>query len=109
MTDHSIVASASVAVAELDSSIPDETGANFYITDSMVSFLRMEANQADARAKRLRKQASEIAHQFGITEQSQRSYGTYYMACENARKGVEFCSSLENLTLDCLLGFRNHD
>lgn len=72
MTDHSIAVSAPVAVAALDSSVPDET--NFSITDSMVSFLRMEANQADARAKRLRKQASEIAHQFGITEHSQRSY-----------------------------------
>lgn len=107
MTDHSIAVSAPVAVAALDSSVPDET--NFSITDSMVSFLRMEANQADARAKRLRKQASEIAHQFGITEHSQRSYGTYYMSCENAQTSIEFCSSLENLTLDCLFFFRNHD
>ena len=83
MSDHSIVASVSVAAAAVDSSIADETGASFSITDSMVSFLRMEANQADARAKRLRKQAAEIAQRFGITEDSQRSYGTYCMSCQN--------------------------
>ena len=71
MTDHSIVASVSVAAAAaLDS---DE--ANFSVTEAMVSFLRTEANQADARAKRLRKQAFELARQFGITEESQQSYG----------------------------------
>lgn len=80
MTDDTVAASISVAAATAaDFSPPslDDTSANFSITESMVSFLRMEANHADDRAKRLRKQAKEIAEQFGITEESQHSYGTY--------------------------------
>ena len=74
MTDESVVAAISVAAVAADSSSFDD---NFSITESMVSFLRMEANHADERAKRLRKQAAEISEQFGITEESQQSYGTY--------------------------------
>lgn len=74
MTDESVVAAISVAATAADSSSFDDN-ASFSITESMVSFLRMEANHADERAKRLRKQAAEIAEQFGITEESQQSYG----------------------------------
>jgi len=83
MTDHSAVASLSVvaaaaaaATAATPSSPPtlDETNASFSITESMVSFLRIEAHHADDKAKRLRKQAAEIAEQFGITEESQQIY-----------------------------------
>jgi hypothetical protein len=59
----------------------DETNASFSITESMVSFLRIEAHHADDKAKRLRKQAAEIAEQFGITEESQHIYGTYVLYC----------------------------
>ena len=88
MTDHSAVASFSVAAAAAatagaPSSPPslDETNASFSITESMVSFLRIEAHHADDKAKRLRKQAAEIAEQFGITEESQHIYGTYVLYC----------------------------
>jgi hypothetical protein len=84
MTDHSAVASLSVAAAAAPSSPPslDETNASFSITESMVSFLRIEAHHADDKAKRLRKQAAEIAEQFGITEESQQIYGTYVLYCD---------------------------
>ncbi len=85
MAEGSLVASMSVAA---DSSFDE---ANFSITESMVSFLRTEANHADERAKRLRKQAAEIAQQFGITEESQQSYG----ACQcHLQSGVP--SRLQN-------------
>ena len=80
MADETIVASLTVAAAAGDSSSSfdaDEAIANSSIAESMVTYLRTEANQAEERAKRLRKQAAEIAQQFGITEESQLSYGTY--------------------------------
>lgn len=46
----------------------------FSITEAMVTYLRTEADRADDKAKRLRKQAAEIAERFGITEESQQTY-----------------------------------
>ena len=64
-------------LAAASPSSSDDTN-SFSITESMVSYLRMEADLADDKAKRLRKQAVDIAEQFGITEDSQQIYGTYY-------------------------------
>ena len=80
MTDISVVASMSVVAAGGAASSPtpfDDTSGSISITESMVSYLRMEADHAEDKAKRLRKQAAEIAEQFGITEESQEIYGAY--------------------------------
>mmetsp|Transcript_11119 Transcript_11119/g.26720 ORF Transcript_11119/g.26720 Transcript_11119/m.26720 type:complete len:279 (+) Transcript_11119:154-990(+) len=71
---HAADASVAVSMASSPSSFDDATTANFSVTKSIVSYLRMEADQAEDRAKRLRKQAAEIAEQFGITQESQRAY-----------------------------------
>ena len=70
------VAATAAAAAAASSSSSDDTN-SFSITESMVSYLRMEADLADDKAKRLRKQAANIAEQFGITKDSQQVYGTY--------------------------------
>eukprot|EP00536_Pseudo-nitzschia_multiseries_P004706 jgi/Psemu1/285287/fgenesh1_pg.79_\ len=73
----SIFASAFAAAAAADSSAsPSEKATDLSITESMVSYLRSEAALADEKAKRLRKQAVNIAKQFGITEDSQQLYDT---------------------------------
>ena len=78
MSDHSIAALSIDVTAAAMTAAPsvDDAGASFSITESMISYLRMEANQAEDKAKRLRKQAANIAEQFGITQQSQFAYGT---------------------------------
>jgi len=78
MAESSAAAAFSVAAAAAaaSSSSSDDTN-SFSITESMVSYLRMEADLADDKAKRLRKQAADIAVQFEITEDSQQVYGTY--------------------------------
>ena len=48
----------------------------FNATTALVAFLRMEADLAEQKAKRLRDQASSLAQQFGVTETLQEQYGT---------------------------------
>ena len=50
-------------------------------TASFVAFLRMEADMSDEKAKRLRYQADELAHQHGITIEMESSYGTCQLSC----------------------------
>jgi hypothetical protein len=94
MTDNSEVHSIPVAAAAAATAVPssppsfDDTNAGFSITESMISFLRMEAHLADNKAKRLRKQAAEIAKQFGITEKSQQTYGAYVVGSLFVGDGV---------------------
>jgi len=50
-------------------------------TQALVAFLRMEADMADEKARRLRQQADAMAQQFGITEESQLAYGACCCCC----------------------------
>ena len=50
---------------------------NFSATAALVSYLRMEADMADDKARRLRAQAAAMAIQFGVTDETQDAYGTY--------------------------------
>ncbi|VEU39679.1 unnamed protein product [Pseudo-nitzschia multistriata] len=72
MADQSMATIFSVAAATSSSSLECTTGLS--LLESMVSYLRKEAVLADEKAKRLRKQAAEIAKEFGITDESQKLY-----------------------------------
>lgn len=48
---------------------------NFAATAALVAFLRMEADLADDRAKRLREQAASLARRFGVSDARQEAYG----------------------------------
>ena len=69
----SVVANANATVA----AAAGDTNNSLAVSRSLISFLRMEADLSEERAKRLRKQAATIAEQFGITEESQQAYGTF--------------------------------
>ena len=49
---------------------------NFSATSALVSFLRMEADLAEEKAKRLRAQATTLAKKFGVSDAIQDAYGT---------------------------------
>jgi len=61
-------------------------------TAAIVSFLRKEADVAEKKAKSLRKQADELAAMFGISEESQRRYGTYAVVVARSRSRSVFRS-----------------
>jgi hypothetical protein len=48
---------------------------NFSATAALVAFLRMEADIAEEKAKRLRDQATVLAQQFGVSDALQTAYG----------------------------------
>jgi hypothetical protein len=48
---------------------------NFSATAALVAFLRMEADIAEEKAKRLRDQATLLAQQFGVSDALQEAYG----------------------------------
>ena len=48
---------------------------SFSSTQALVAFLRMEADLAEEKAKRLRDQAAALAIQFSVTETLQQQYG----------------------------------
>ena len=47
----------------------------FHNTAALVDFLRREADEAEKRAKRLRRQANALITQYGITAEQQKQYG----------------------------------
>jgi hypothetical protein len=49
----------------------------FSATTALVAFLRMEADLAEQKAKRLREQASALAQQFGVSDTLQQQYGAF--------------------------------
>lgn len=53
----------------------------FSATTALVAFLRMEADLAEQKAKRLREQASALAQQFGVTDTLQQQYGAFFPSC----------------------------
>jgi hypothetical protein len=53
-------------------------------TDALVSFLRMEADLAEEKARKLRAQATAMALQFGVSEETQGAYGEYIQLNSNA-------------------------
>ena len=82
MTDQSFVMAALSVVANANANATVAAAAggtnnSLAVSRSLISFLRMEADLSEERAKRLRKQAATIAEQFGITEESQQAYGTF--------------------------------
>ena len=84
MTDQSFVMAALSVVANANANANATVAAaaggtnnSLAVSRSLISFLRMEADLSEERAKRLRKQAATIAEQFGITEESQQAYGTF--------------------------------
>ena len=50
----------------------------FSSTQALVAFLRMEADLAEEKAKRLRDQAAALAIQFSVSETLQQQYGTSF-------------------------------
>lgn len=62
-------------------------------TDSFVSFLRMEADLSEEKAKRLRAQADALAQQHGITGEMESAYGEFNGWCEQRYPAqiLEFC------------------
>jgi hypothetical protein len=50
---------------------------SFSATTALVAFLRMEADLAEQKAKRLREQASTLAQQFGVSDTLQQQYGAF--------------------------------
>ena len=50
----------------------------FSSTQALVAFLRMEADLAEEKAKRLRDQAATLAIQFSVSETLQQQYGTSF-------------------------------
>jgi hypothetical protein len=65
-----VAAAAAAASGELE--LSDE---NFNATATLVSYLRMEADLAEEKARRLREQASTLAQQFGVSSTAQEAYG----------------------------------
>jgi hypothetical protein len=63
-----------VGFAVNDASFSDEA---FSATTALVAFLRMEADLAEQKAKRLREQASALAQQFGVSDTLQQQYGAF--------------------------------
>lgn len=66
------MAAAAAAAASGDAELSDE---NFNATAALVSYLRMEADLAEEKARRLRAQASILAQQFGVSTSAQEAYG----------------------------------
>ena len=60
------------AAASADSEFSDE---NFNATSALVSYLRLEADLAEEKARRLRQQAAMLAQQFGVSNTAQEAYG----------------------------------
>jgi hypothetical protein len=61
---------------------PNDSGGvpSFSATAALVSYLRLEADLAEQRAKRLRRQAASLAEQFGITgDTSQDVFGERFL------------------------------
>ncbi|MGK3743133.1 MAG: hypothetical protein ACI8RD_002065 [Bacillariaceae sp.] len=83
MTDSSVVAALSMAANATAAAAAGDANNSFSISRSLISFLRIEADLSEERAKRLRKQAATIAEQFGITEESQQAYGTFVISIHN--------------------------
>ena len=79
MAADSVVAAAmaAAATAGVTSFAVQDNDDNFSATKSLVAYLRMEADLADEKAKKLRAQAAELARKFGITDAQQEAYGTY--------------------------------
>jgi hypothetical protein len=50
---------------------------DFSATAALVSYLRMEADMAEEKARKLRDQATAMALQFGVTVETQVAYGEY--------------------------------
>jgi hypothetical protein len=69
------VAAASAVDHDQHSSMEREE--HFNATTALVSFLRMEADIAEEKGRRLRQQATSLAQQFGVSEALQESYGAY--------------------------------
>jgi hypothetical protein len=87
MTDPSVVMATLSVIANANATVAavaaGGTNNSLSVTRSLISFLRMEADLSEERAKRLRKQAATIAEQFGITEESQQAYGTFVISTHN--------------------------
>ena len=49
---------------------------SFSATQALVAFLRMEADLAEQKAKRLREQAAELGQQYNVSQALQDAYGT---------------------------------
>ena len=77
--DATAAAAATTNHATTTTATNDNSMDEFSITEAMVTYLRTEADRADDKAKRLRKQAAEIAERFGITEESQQTYGAFVL------------------------------
>ncbi len=67
-----IIAIAAAAAASGDADVSDN---NFSATTALVSYLRVEADLADEKARRLRQQADILAQQFGVSSIAQEAYG----------------------------------
>jgi hypothetical protein len=76
MAEAAVAAAAAMAGMEPDQMMNDE---NFSATTALVAFLRMEADLADEKAKRLRSQAAALAQKFGVSEAHQEAYGKSFV------------------------------
>ena len=80
MTDstiHSVVGASAAAATISAASIttlgpPDD---NVSATAALVAYLRLEADLAEEKARRLRQQANSLAQKFGISINAQEAYG----------------------------------
>lgn len=88
MADDSATTAALVAATSAAAASPSLPGggrphsdhhdaASFSATAALVAFLRMEADLAEEKARRLRAQATAMAIQFGVTDETQDAYGAY--------------------------------
>lgn len=65
-------AAAAAAAASGNADASDDT---FSATAALVSYLRMEADLSEEKARRLRQQAASLAQQFGVSSTAQEAYG----------------------------------